>query len=206
MSYAKLALDGLTIPAKIQYARRLGAAINSNPYFPAPSPSPVQIITKADELEAGFNEALAARLASKTKTGLLDDQSAGLDLLISQLASYVDNASAGDAAKIESAGFAIRATPRPFGELAAPTDLQVSPSQYPGSADMRWKKVTGAKAYLVERAADGPALNWQLIGTSTKGEAAFNSMVSGTKYWFRVAAVGTAGQSPWSDAVPLFAP
>jgi hypothetical protein len=31
-------------------------------------------------------------------------------------------------------------------------------------------------------------------------------MVSGTKYWFRVAAIGAAGQSAYSDPVPLFAP
>jgi chitodextrinase len=42
--------------------------------------------------------------------------------------------------------------------------------------------------------------------TSTKKQAALNSMVSGTKYWFRVAAIGAAGQSAWSDPVPLFAP
>jgi hypothetical protein len=30
--------------------------------------------------------------------------------------------------------------------------------------------------------------------------------VSGTKYWFRVAALGAAGQSAYSDPVPLFAP
>ena len=31
-------------------------------------------------------------------------------------------------------------------------------------------------------------------------------MVSGRKYWFHVAAIGAAGQSAYSDPVPLFAP
>jgi len=31
-------------------------------------------------------------------------------------------------------------------------------------------------------------------------------MVRGKKHWFRVAAVNAAGQSAWSDPVPLFAP
>ena len=66
--------------------------------------------------------------------------------------------------------------------------------------------VRGARAYLIERAPDAPALEWDVIGSSTKKEASLNSMVSGTKYWFRVAALGTAGQSAYSDPVPLFAP
>ena len=71
---------------------------------------------------------------------------------------------------------------------------------------MSWKSVRGSKAYVIERAVDGPSQNWAVIGTSTRGKAVLNSMTSGMKYWFRVAAVGSAGQSAWSDPVPLFAP
>jgi hypothetical protein len=59
---------------------------------------------------------------------------------------------------------------------------------------------------LYERAADAAVLDWKPIGASTKRAGSFNSMVSGQKYWFRMAAVGAAGQSAWSDPVPLFAP
>jgi hypothetical protein len=129
-----------------------------------------------------------------------------VDLLVSQLASYVDNASGGDAEKIESAGFDVRATPSPVGPLPAPTDVQVEPSEHAGTAEVSWSPLRGAKAYVVERAADGATLNWAIIGTSTRSKASLNSMASGNRYWFRVAAVGAAGQSAWSDPVPLFAP
>ena len=206
MSYAKLGLDGLTVPAKIQYLRRLAAGVTGNPNFAKPLPTVAQLTAEADNLEALYNDAQAARLASKTKTSLQDDQNSVVDGLVSQLASYVDSASAGDAAKIASAGFEVRATPVPVGELPAPTDLQVLPSEHAGSADVSWKSVYGARAYSIARAAEAPALEWGVIGTSTKKQASLNSMVSGQKYWFRVAAVGAAGQSAWSDPVPLFAP
>lgn len=206
MSYAKLGLDGLTVPAKIQYARRLAAGITGNPNFTAPNPPAATVSAAADGLETAYNDAQAARLAAKTKTSLQDEQSAAVDLLVAQLASYVDNASGGDATKIESAGFAVRATPAPIGELPAPTDLQVLPSEHAGSADVSWKSVYGAKAYSIERAEDAPTLEYRVIGNSTKKATALNSMVSGKKYWFRVAAIGAAGQSAWSDPVPLFAP
>ncbi len=206
MSYAKMGLDGLTVPAKIQYLRRLAAALTGNPNFTNPLPSVATLTAQADGLEAAYNEAQAARLVSKSKTAVQDDQTVAGDLLVAQLASYVDSASGGDATKIESAGFGVRATPTPVGELPAPTDLQVVPSEHAGSADVSWQSVRGAKAFSIERAPDAPNLNWAVIGTSTKKAASLNSMVSGMRYWFRVAAIGTAGQSAWSDPVPLFAP
>jgi len=206
MSYAKLGLDGLSVPAKIQYGRRLAAALTGNPNFPTPVPSVAALTTGVEELEAAYNDAQAARLSAKTKTGIQDEQNVTLDLLVARLASYVDNASGGDATKIESAGFAVRATPTPIGELPAPTDVQVLPSKHAGSAEVSWKNVYGARAYTIERAEEASTLDWKAIGNSTKREAALNSMVSGRKYWFRVAAIGTAGQSAWSDPVPLFAP
>ncbi len=140
------------------------------------------------------------------KTSIQDDRSAELDGVLAMLALYVENASGGDKAKIESAGFSVRNPPAPIGTLPAPVDLQVVPSEHSGTADVAWKAVRGAKAYTIERAEDAPALDWTVIGNSTKREASLNSMVSGRKYWFRVSAIGTAGQSASSDPVPLFAP
>ncbi len=206
MSYAKIGTDGLSVPARIQYLRRLAAAINGNPNFLNPNPTVAALLALADALETAYNEAQAARLVSKSKTAIQDEQSAAMNLMVSQLASYVDSASGGDPEKIESAGFAVRATPSPIGELPAPTDVQVMPSEHAGSADVSWTPLRGAKAYVIERAPEAPNMSWGVIGTSTKSRTSLNSMASGNRYWFRVAAVGAAGQSAWSDPVPLFAP
>lgn len=206
MAYVKVGLDGLAVPAKIQYLRRLAAGITGNPNFLNPSPGPAELEAKAHSLESTYNAARAARLESKTKTGLQDDADAAADDIVVQLANYVNDASKGDPAKIESAGFAVRSTPAPIGPLPAPNDVQVEPSEHSGSADLRWGSVYGAKSYVIERAADAPTPVWTLIGASTKARTSLNSMISGTKYWFRVAAIGSAGQSAWSDPVPLFAP
>jgi hypothetical protein len=206
MSYAKYGTSNLPVSAKIQYLRRLSEATTGNPNFPNPTPTPAELSNQADALEIAYNEAQAARLISKSKTTVQDEQDALADALVAQLASYVDNASGGDPVKIESAGFEVRATPTPVGELPPPTDVQVKPSEHAGSADVSWQTPRGAKSNLIERATDAPTLNWAVIGATTKSKATLNSMVSGTKYWFRVASVGAAGQSAWSDPVPLFAP
>ena len=206
MSYAKIGMKELNPPAKAAYLRRLAAGVTGNPNFAAPTPDGTALLAQADVIETDYNEAQAARLISKTKTAEMDQACADGEAMVARLASYVDGASDGDAAKIESAGFSVRSTPAPIGELPAPVDLQVLPSEFSGSANVKWKSVYGAKSYIVERALDNVDMQWAVIGTSTKKETSLNSMVSGKKYWFRVAAVGSAGQSAWSDPVPLFAP
>ncbi len=206
MSLIKLGLQNMPIPDKIQFARQIAQAMQGNTGFPTPTPPLPSLTEGAHELEDAYNDAQAARQAAKMKTSIQDVRSAELDGVLTQLALYVENASDGDKAIIESAGFSVRNPPAPIGTLPAPVDVQVAPSEHAGTADVSWKQVRGARAYCIERAADAPALDWGMIGTSTKKEASLNSMVSGSKYWFRVAAIGAAGQSAYSDPVPLFAP
>jgi hypothetical protein len=207
MSYAKLGLDDLNVPAKIQYGRRLIAGITDNPtLFPTPNPSIAALTTEVDTLETAFNDAQAARLRAKSLTQILEDRVDSFSGAVSQLASYVDNVANGDGVIIERSGFSLRATPTPIGPLPAPTDLQAEPGEHTGHAALRWGSVYGAKSYLIERAEDAPEPKWSFIASSTKREAEVNSMVSGKRYWHRVAALGAAGQGPWSDPVPMLAP
>ncbi len=206
MSVTTLGLSTMPIPEKIQFARRVAEALSTNPNFPSPSPAIGSLENKTASLELGYNDAQAARQTAKMKTSVQDDGSAELDSVLTLLALYVENASGGDKAKIESAGFNVKNPPAPIGTLPAPVDVQVAPSEHLGTADVAWKPVRGARAYAIERATDAPELEWGVIGTSTRKEASLNSMQSGRKYWFRVAAIGAAGQSAYSDPVPLFAP
>jgi hypothetical protein len=59
---------------------------------------------------------------------------------------------------------------------------------------------------LIERAVDSNQLAWAAATTSTKTKAIVNTMTSGLRYWFRVAAVGSAGQGTWSEPVSKIAP
>jgi hypothetical protein len=50
-----------------------------------------------------------------------------------------------------------------------------------------------------EMSTDG-GLTWESRGTVTKGRMIVSGLPTGTKPWFRIAAIGTLGQSDWSDA------
>jgi len=206
MSLIKLGLDNMTIPAKIQFGRQIVQNMTGNSNFLEPDPPLATVTGETDGTETAFNDARTARQVAKSKTTFQDEQVAGLDWTLQQLANYVEKVSDGDKAKIESAGLSVRTTPTPIGVPPAPTDVQVVPSERPGSADLSWKSDRGYRSFTVERAEDAPTPVYQVIGNTTKKAASFNSMVSGKKYWFRLASVSPAGQSAWSEPVALFAP
>lgn len=72
--------------------------------------------------------------------------------------------------------------------------------------DLSWDTVKGAKSYI-ERSPDPPtATSWMHETVSLKSTATVGGLVSGTRYWFRVAAVMSSGQSGWSDPATKIAP
>lgn len=206
MATIKVGIIGLSIPDKVQYVRQITTNMTGNPNFAIPSPTLADVIAKADGLESAYNAAQVARQVAKAKTALQDTASAELDLIVTQLANYVENASGGDAGVIVSSGFSVKSPGAPIGELPAPTDVRVVAGPRSGTADIESGPVYGARSYLYERAEDAEVRNFQAAGASTRPKATLNSMVSGKKYWFRMAALGAAGQGPWSDPVPVIAP
>lgn len=107
MAKVKLALQQLAVPQKVQFLRQVVTAMTGNANFATPSPTLVTITAKADDLETKFNDAQAARLTAQQKTSLQDTSARDADAAVTQLASYVDNASGGDSTKIQSAGHAL---------------------------------------------------------------------------------------------------
>jgi hypothetical protein len=202
MALIKVGVTKMSVPAKIQFTRQIVLDMSNNPNFAAPSPELDTLSEAAAALELAYNSALQARANAKTQTSIMGQKSATLDLLLMQEASYVQNSSGGDKAKIESAGFDVRDTPTPIGQLPPPAEPKAVPSAHSGSINLSWKKVRGAKSYLIERALDSnQPLEWAVATMSTKTKVLVNTMTSGLRYWFRVAAVGSAGPGAWSEPI-----
>ncbi len=200
MAKVKLSLQNLSVPQKVQFLRQVVTAMTGNANYATPSPTLASITTKTDDLETKFNEAQAARLTAQQKTSLQDTAERDADAAVTQLASYVENTSAGDSAKIQSAGMEVRATPAPVGTLPAPAGIVATIGDLDGEIDLDWDSVRGATSYVMQRSVDPPtATSWQSAGVVTKSKGTITGLTSGTKYWFRVAAVGAAGQGAWSN-------
>ena len=76
-----------------------------------------------------------------------------------------------------------------------------------GEIDLSWEPVSGAKSYVVEKSVDPPtAASYAHDAVVTRSKHTAAGLTSGTRYWFRVAAVNNNGQSGWSDPATKIAP
>lgn len=197
------------IPAeKIQFSRQVTTGIAANPTgFPNPLPAIAGIVTATNDFENAFNAAQAARDTAKAKTVTQNEKEAHLNLLLNQIGAYAETITNGNVSLLNSIGISERITHSRVGDLPHPSNISSSASDHPGTVDLHWDKVTGVKIYMIEFTTDpAGATGWQAAGTSTKSSFTVENLTSGTKYLFRIAAVGTAGQSAWSDSVNKIAP
>jgi hypothetical protein len=207
MGKIKLNLRNMGASEKIQFARQIVTAMNGNPNFPTPDPALANVTTDANTLEAAYNEANVARQEATAKASAQDDKESLLDLTLMKLANYVENVSNGDETIIQSAGMSVRSKPAPIGPLGIPAALSATAGDIEGQIRLIFERVYGAKAYIIEISPDPPTpTSWKQVTISTKSSYTVTDLVSGTKYWFRVAAIGAAGQGPWSDPATKIAP
>jgi len=128
--------------------------------------------------------------------------------MMRQIAAYIENVSGGDEAMLRSAGVSVRSPSAPIAEgLAAPTGLSATEGDHDGEIDLHWNSVKRARSYIVERSSDPPTdTSWTQVQVVTSSSATISNLTRGAKHWFRVAAVGSTGQSGWSDPSTRIAP
>lgn len=193
----KIGFKGLTIPAKVQKAGLISRSMTGNTNFPAPSPTLAELDAAIAALQVAFQLAIDG---GKSFRASMLERETELDFLITQMAAYVQNESDGDAEKIRSAGFEVRSAPSPVAELGSLSNLRATMSQRNGEVSLNWKPLTGAKSYVVEKSADGNN-GWVVCNYCTTSYTSIADLPSLAYTWFRVSAIGSAGQSPWSDVV-----
>ena len=95
----------------------------------------------------------------------------------------------------------------PAGSAAVPQSFVATTGDSDGEIDLSWSSVNGAQSYIIELSLQAPPnASWTHIQTVTKSSHTVTGLTSGTRYWFRVAAVSAGGQSGWSDISTRIAP
>lgn len=183
------------------------SSLTGNASFITPHPPLAQVTAGADDLEAAYMDAQAARQTAQTKTSILHDKEEALEALVRQLTAYIESVSGDDESMILSAGLDVRSAGSSTIQPTPPTSLTATDGDQAGEIDLSWDKVKGAKSYVIERSSDPPTpTSWTHTTVVLKSSATAMGLVSGTRYWFRVAAVLSAGQSGWSDPATKIAP
>lgn len=201
MAKAKIALrlDEMTPEEKADSAHVIKDLMTSNvDVFVTPNPTLSAYNTATLNVDARLSTIALMEQNLETERSLLLESVTALDDLTVQLSDYVENVANGNGATMQLAGFQLANPPVPIGQLPPPQELRGWTVDIDGLVNLRWKRVHGAKSYFVECATNtsGP---WNQIEVTTRVSATAVGLTSGTKYWFRVRAIGTAGFSGWSD-------
>lgn len=177
----------------------LVANLTDNPPYVGVNPPVATLSSLLLAANARQNELAEA----KANVGQLQEQLKTLDAQIWDrivaTAADVQNISNGDAASIVSTGFQIAGAPSPLGVPVAPQNVRSRPTEAEGTAWLDWDAVLGAVSYIIECTQNPVTGPWVFVGVSPRASYKAVNLQSGTKYWFRVRAVGAAGESPNSD-------
>jgi hypothetical protein len=207
MAKVKLDLRNKTPLQKVQFLRLIVTKMTGNASFPQPEPPLADLTAIADKLESDFNKREASDQATQQLTAVLNATEAEADSLLNAEGSHVDSKSKGDETQILSTGMSVRGDAQPAGDLPAPGNFSVTEGDHDATLDDTWDRVVGAKSYIIQLSPDPiTPTSFVYCGTSTKSSYTATGLESGKKYWQRVAAVGAAGQSPWSDPAVKIAP
>lgn len=197
-------LADLNAEGLISKALFVEGKMTDNAVFPTPTPTLAALSAAREALElanaaatdGGRSAHLAKRLAMETLRGILRD-----------LAGYVVSVAAGSEEKIVSSGFEVRRRGEPAGKLPAPADLVARFTDFHGVVELNWRSMRSARLFKLFLNADDPAdeAKWAELGTTTKSSYEVAGLETGKFYWFRVQAVGVAGNSPMSDVAKSLA-
>jgi hypothetical protein len=207
MSKSKLAMSGMTAEEVCDLATRIVTMMTANANFTTPNPTLASITTQKNTTSTSITAHETAQATADEALTTRDSNVATLKGLLSQLSSYVDNASGGDAAKIESSGMSVRADSTvPVGQMTQVLDLVLTAGDFEGTLDAMWTPTRGAKSYEVQISPDPPG-TWTQKMASGKSSATLEGLTSGAKIWVRVRAVGANNKpGPWSDPAVKIVP
>ena len=183
----------------VAFANAHKAEMTGNTNFTTPIPNAADFLAAITAMSGALDALTAARNAVPTAMANKEAARDALEAVLVQRGDYVDLIAQGDEAKITSAGFAVRATPAPVGELPAPGNLVSTYGDAEGEVDLSWNPVRGASSFEVECKLNTEAGTWQRVKTTTTSKATATGLTPGTVYAFRVRAVGAAGPGAWSD-------
>lgn len=199
MSKVKLNLSDKSDSELLTFTQQHIAAMAGNANYPTPLPAAPAFLTLYSGFESALDTAELAATTAKQKTALKDVARVALEVGLNQRGGYVESTSAGDEAKILTSNFLVREAPTPVGTLPAPLDFLATMGDMSGEIDLIWSRVYGAGSYVVQHSPYATPRVWSQALVVTASKATVSGCTPGQLCAFRVAAVGAAGQGPWSD-------
>lgn len=176
-----------------------GKVAQESGLFPNPTPSIGQLSSTREALLDSMVNAKGGGIVQRQDRNAIEAQYKQ-ELL--QLSLYVSMATGNSVALMERSGYTItKERVKPVIPEAV-SNLKTYIPRFSGEMGLTWNTVLGAHSFLIQYKEEG-AEHWA-TNSCTKCTAIVSFLEPYKKYIFRVAAVGSAGQGPWSLEVPSF--
>ena len=189
----------LGLADKIVKGQEIITMSTSNPNAPGNAAALGVFSNAQADLIAANDTYEAARQTLANLLSIRNDAASNWTSAITGLAGVTQSVTQGDATKILSTGFDVRSGPTPPPPASAPGPITVKLNGTPGVSKLSWPRVQDAKSYIVEQSADPiTETSWEQVDTPTKASCEIAGAEPGKVVWFRIAAVGANGTSPWS--------
>ncbi len=188
--------------ALLAKASSIHSSMTDNPHFPDPHPSLAELKNSITD----YSDALAeASTKDTTKKNIKNQLKNQLVVTLTRLSLDVTNAAAGNATKLDSAGFTM-AKSRQSRQISTPQDFRLSTGLNSGQIVSRIRRVSAAISYLHQCCTGQLTATSEWISKpSSRAKYVFSDLEPGKKYWFRVVAIGANGQVAYSDVMSRIA-
>ena len=176
-------------------------SMTGNPNFLTPIPTLVDLQTALTIYSSALVNAedrSRLRIAEKIQARQ------NLELLLGQLGMYVMYIANGDDVILTSSGFTLANVPEPQ-TIANPGQVTLSNGVSSGEMLAIVKAVYGAKSYIHQITANPLTDNsvWTNV-TSSRSKMRYSNLKAGSKYWVRIAAIGSQNQTSVSPASSMY--
>jgi hypothetical protein len=200
----KLGLTSLKSSDLVAKCKMIEDKMTGNALYPNPVPALADLTAAREILE---QKAVSSRFGDRQAVAERRTQENTVKGMLRRLGSYVQMMSQKEE-DVLSAGFEVRRESSPRGPIGRPVGLEAKRSDHLGRVMLDWDVVKGSANYLVGMTTSDPALqgtSWTQVGFTTRSFFTVDNLQPGTYYWFRVLAIGSSGESAWSDPAMVMA-
>lgn len=94
------------------------------------------------------------------------------------------------------------ALPHKMNLTGAPEQFSVTQGDNSGEVDLQWDPLPGANSYILQICLHNVKHDdWIKIDIITKSSYTVSGLKAGRKYYFRISAVNSSGEGPWSKII-----
>ncbi len=201
MSQAVLGFRGLTVTQIVVRTREIADATEGNANYTTPIPTLLQIRDSASLLESKYN---LSRKKGPAATNVMKLQLKAHRILMVKFLAYIQQASGGDATKIESASLTVKGGPTSSQVLGRVYGLKGKTSEMIGQLILSWDKLVGANRYVVQSSPDNTTFK-DTEDTPSKTTVTISNLPPGNTAYYRIAGINTHGRGAYSIPIKVSA-